>query len=102
MSHADRAGELGAELRRLRTSANEDAARNATFGTQIPQASVRPRSRPRCLGLAPGAARLFAQRSKQETLTGGCPHAEPPTNGACSLEREPVVLKGRRGERESF
>jgi hypothetical protein len=39
---------------------------------------------------------------QQETLSGGCLHVEPATNGARFSEREPVVLKGRRGERESF
>ena len=39
---------------------------------------------------------------KQEILSGGCPRVEPATNWARFWEREPVVLKGRREERESF
>jgi hypothetical protein len=39
---------------------------------------------------------------KQATLSGGCPRIEPATNWDRFSEREPVVLKGRRGERASF
>jgi hypothetical protein len=46
--------------------------------------------------------RTTLEDRKPKTRSGGCPRAEPATNGARSAEREPVVLKGRRGERESF
>ena len=42
------------------------------------------------------------ENRQHETLSGGCPRAEPATNWVRFSEREPVVLKGRRGERESF
>ena len=48
-----------------------------------------------------GTLTLLEDR-KQEILSGGCPRVELATNWARFSEREPVVLKGRRGERESF
>jgi hypothetical protein len=85
------------------TSAQKGAARNATLGTVIPRCTQAPLFPTSLLWMGPrhGSATTEYQ-GKQEILSGGCPRVELSTNQDRSREREPVVLKGRRGERKSF
>ena len=104
-SHADRAGELSAERRHARDERNQrcrkkpdvwDSDPAMHLGAPVPDL-VALDEPPARLGI-----RTAPEDRKPKTQSGGCPRAEPATNGARSSEREPVVLKGRRGERESF
>ena len=84
-------------------SATQGAARNRPFGTAIPGGTAAPPFPTSLFGLAPGAVRLLPDEDRSWAIwPRGCPRVELATNWDRSSEREPLVLKGRRGERVSF
>ena len=104
-SHAGRAGELAAE-RRHAWDERKPRCCKKPYVWDIEPAMHLGALVPDLVALDEPPARLGIlsewEDRQQETLAGGCPRVEPATNGARLLGREPVVLKGRRGERESF
>ena len=101
-SYADRAGELWGERRHARDERHPDAGK--TWDHEPMQHLCAPV--PDLVALDEPPARLGPltglKDRKQEIPSRGCPRGELATNWARFSEREPVVLKGRRGERESF
>ena len=104
-NHADRAGELEAERRQPWDERNQGCCKKPDVWDHDP-ASIRAPTFPDLVALDEPPARLgilpWPEDRKHPTLSGGCPRGEPATNGARFSEREPVVSKSRRGERESF
>jgi hypothetical protein len=105
MSQANRAGELLAERRHARDERNQRGCKKPDVWDSDPAMPLGAHV-PDLVALDEPPARLGIltepEDRKHKTLSRGCPRAEPATNWARFSEREPVVLKGRRGERESF
>ena len=104
-SPADRAGELLAERRHAWDQRNQRCCKKPNVWDNDPAMPLGAHV-PDLVALDEPPARLgiltIREDRKPEILSRGCPRVEPATNWARFLEREPVVLKGRRGARMSF